>query len=184
MKKVIIAIAVMLVAGLSARAQGTIDFANTSTSLVSTNTGGSLKTTSSGGNFQVALYWGVQGSTEDQLVQIGAAGAISPVSGRFNAGTRTTGNATAPGATATFQVRAWSGGYATYEDAFNSGLASVYAGKSLLWDNATGGAGSPASAPASFSGFQGFTVAPVPEPSTIALGVLGAGSLLFIRRKK
>lgn len=34
------------------------------------------------------------------------------------------------------------------------------------------------------SSFQGFTLVPVPEPSTIALGLLGAGSLLFLRRKK
>jgi hypothetical protein len=36
------------------------------------------------------------------------------------------------------------------------------------------------------SQFQGFTfnVNPIPEPSTIALGILGAGSLLFLRRKK
>jgi hypothetical protein len=34
-----------------------------------------------------------------------------------------------------------------------------------------------------FQGFN-FNINPMPEPSTIALGVLGAGSLLFLRRKK
>jgi hypothetical protein len=35
----------------------------------------------------------------------------------------------------------------------------------------------------SFQGFN-FNINPIPEPSTIALGILGAGSLLVLRRKK
>jgi hypothetical protein len=33
-------------------------------------------------------------------------------------------------------------------------------------------------------GFNGLQLTQVPEPSTIALGALGLGSLLFIRRRK
>ena len=34
------------------------------------------------------------------------------------------------------------------------------------------------------TGYQGFRLTPVPEPSAIALGVLGIGTLLMLRRRK
>ena len=34
------------------------------------------------------------------------------------------------------------------------------------------------------TGYQGFRLTPVPEPSAIVLGVLGAGALLMLRRRK
>jgi hypothetical protein len=54
-------------------------------------------------------------------------------------------------------------------------------------DNITalGGLGSPASTPEDVLGLQSFSLIapPVPEPSTIALAVMGASALLFRRRK-
>jgi hypothetical protein len=48
-----------------------------------------------------------------------------------------------------------------------------------------GGAGSPPSLPADFTGFSGFAVTAiaVPEPTTLALLAMGAGCLFFRRRK-
>jgi len=79
------------------------------------------------------------------------------------------------GSTANIQLRAWSGG-TSYETA-------VIRGESNIIPVSLGG--TPAQgAPipdAVLSGLQGFAL--VPEPSTIALGVLGAAALLYRRRK-
>jgi hypothetical protein len=46
-----------------------------------------------------------------------------------------------------------------------------------------GGSGSPPAATPDMLGLQSFSLVTTPEPSTIALGVIGASSLLFRRRK-
>ena len=89
-----------------------------------------------------------------------------------------------------FQLRAWvnTGGVNTYIGALAAGQAYV---PSAQWQLIAGGglsglgnptASPPVPAPALF-GMPAFTLVPVPEPSTILLGVLGAASLLFRRRK-
>jgi hypothetical protein len=180
MKKLFI-VALLIVAALNVNAQGTIDFANSPGTLITTNTGGAILSTASGGTFHVALYWGALGSTEEQLVQIGAIADIGPA-GQFSGGTRITG--TTPGSFAVFQVRAWSGIFSTYEQAILSGNSSEYAGVSALWINGTGGSGSPPEAPAPFDGFQGFSVAPIPEPSVYAMAFSGAAALFVCCRRK
>jgi hypothetical protein len=65
---------------------------------------------------RAALYWAPAGSTN--FVQIGAVvnvGVVLP--GIFAGGTCTTGPDTTGGTMGQFQVRAWGGGYATYEQA-------------------------------------------------------------------
>ena len=118
---------------------------------VTANTGNGLA------DYRVALYWGVLGSTEDQLRQIGSPATIAPVAGRFTAGTRATGAATPPGSPATFQVRTWSHGsiYPTYEAASASGDPRVFLGSSALFQNATGGSGSPPSPALVLAAFPG-----------------------------
>ena len=54
-------------------------------------------------------------------------------------------------------------------------------GKSNLIDLQLGGGTLP---PSNLAGLQGFTVPVVPEPSTIALAVMGGAGLLAIRRRK
>lgn len=180
--------------GASLYGQGQVTFANNSTTLVSTNATligggvGSAATTASGGTVKVALYWGVASSSEAQLVQIGATAGISPVAGRINAGIYTTPVETVAGASAAFQVRGWTGGYATYEAAYaaaTSGTQGILLGVSSVFSAVTGGAGTPPGAPATLAGaIPSFTLVPVPEPSTIALAGLGAASLLLFRRRK
>jgi hypothetical protein len=75
------------------------------------------------------------------------------------------------------QVRAWMttgpGGGATYELAQSRGASGIFSV-------------TPASAPATppdLVGLTSFNIQIVPEPSTIALGVLGAAALLLRRRK-
>lgn len=188
MKKSIIAMVAAVAFAASSYGQGTVAFNNAAGSLVTYGPGGPNAGGSSlavGNQILLGLYWGAAGSTEAQLVQIGGTTTIAPSAGRYSGGQRTTGVATAPGATAVFQVRAWSASMgATYEEALTA--AGGYRGTSTLFSSTTGGVGSPASpaVPLSLT-VPGFSVAfiPVPEPSVVALAVLGVGALLFRRRK-
>jgi len=96
------------------------------------------------------------------------------------------------GGPATVQLRAWNSGFDTYELAEAAGklpgaAATTQWGKSApITIAATGGGGSPPGLPADLTGL-GLTQlqgAIVPEPTTIALGALGAAALLFARRRK
>jgi len=73
-----------------------------------------------GNGIKAALYWAPVGSND--FVRLGAAATIGvPVPGIFAGGTREAGPATRGGAMGQFQVRAWGGPYATYEQAFTNG---------------------------------------------------------------
>jgi MYXO-CTERM domain-containing protein len=81
-------------------------------------------------------------------------------------------------ATVTVQVRAWFGNYSTYEAARAAGAPI---GKSNMVQMTTTTSATDTSVPA-IVGLQGFQV--VPEPSSIALGLLGLGAIAMIRRRK
>lgn len=82
------------------------------------------------------------------------------------------------GGKATVQVRVWdTAKYQTFAAAFAAGEY----GKSDPWVYTAPAAGSPSSA-YYLEGLRAFAL--VPEPSVIALGVLGGASLLFLRRRK
>lgn len=192
MKKLLI-IATCMLASLAAYAQGTVTFANSASTLVRFDTtadvpaalqGTALPTGTAAdpSDFRAALYW--LNPATSAFEQLGAAASIAPVAGRFSGGTRTTGAGTAPGATGTFMVKVWSAGatFSTYEAALASGNASVYVGETASFSNGTGGAGSPPGPAVALSGFTGLNVRPVPEPSIVALGLLGAAALLIRRR--
>jgi hypothetical protein len=80
----------------------------------------------------------------------------------------------APGQSATVVMRAWEG--ASYDSALVKGESNPVT-VTLGGTPAGGGAPLP---DALLTGLQGFTL--VPEPSTIALGLLGAAALLYRRR--
>lgn len=88
------------------------------------------------------------------------------------------------GSTVDLIVKVWQGSlYATYEDALSSGNVASLAGQSDPFAYTIPPAGSPP--PLLVMGnFQGFNVSPIPEPSTIALGIIGCAALLFRFRKK
>jgi hypothetical protein len=112
--------------------------------------------------------------------------------GLFNGpGAVTINNLSTPGYNATLMLAAWySGGGAT------SAAAAMAAGVPVGWDspvsmdNYLGGntsAGAPAQTPDlgyNGAGLQAFAVSGVPEPSTIALGVMGASAFLMRLRRK
>jgi len=82
-----------------------------------------------------------------------------------------------PGQSATFKVVAWETSAGSYEAAVLKGESNPFTIAQL---GGTPAGGAPIPTP-SLNGLQGFTM--IPEPSTIALGVLGAAALLYRRRK-
>jgi len=88
----------------------------------------------------------------------------------------------------TLQVRVWDGSlYSTYASA--SDPLSAPAGPHITGESVTFNYTTPSGAPPPTSGLymeglQSFTLHAAPEPSTIALGLLGAASLLVVRRRK
>jgi len=91
---------------------------------------------------------------------------------------------------ATFQMRVWDnkgGTITTWDQAVQEFLAGRTAlGYSPLFtvQQSLGGFGSPPGTPPNLVGLQSFQLYTVPEPSVIALGVLGAGCLFLLRRRK
>jgi len=90
---------------------------------------------------------------------------------------------------ATFQVRVWDsrgGTITTWDQVLLPQNNDVARGYSTLFASPyeLGGFGSPPSSAPNLEGLQSFQLFVVPEPSVIALGVLGAGCLFLLRRRK
>jgi len=188
MKKVAILAISLWASVVVSHAQGTVQFAN----LGSTFSAPVHLDTITGPLVASSSYMA-------QLLLVGAGGSLTPVGsvasflgsaapGFFNGGVVTVSQV-APGANGTFRVFAWDG--ASGNTAYAAALAAytvgtIHGGYSLPAAGitiATGGGGTPAGPPASLTGLQPWVVNVVPEPSTIALGVLGGLALLLRRRK-
>jgi hypothetical protein len=192
MKKLLITAAAVL-ATLSSFAQGTVNFSNatgTTAQRVRIDDPNTGALAPAGTTYSLGLYYAADGTSDESMfVMLGAstgvAGAAGTPTGLYNGGNRTAPTATA-GGFGMFQVRGWETAYgATYELARASGQGRV--GKSNIvrvdtGDPTTVPPGTPASLTA--AGISGFALTPVPEPSAIALGILGAGTLLLLRRRK
>lgn len=150
----------------SGRGQGTINLAPVP---VTNGLTGTLADTS----FVAALYFGPAGTPEGNLLMLGTP--MTLVGGYAQFGDNLLIPVLPSGASAEFQVRAWSAGFPDYASAVGSGLGSVLAGTSVLL-MATLGGGGPPPVPNPLA-FPGFTIYPVPEPAGIVLG--GLGALLF-----
>jgi MYXO-CTERM domain-containing protein len=144
-----------------------------------------------GSAYRVALYWGAGSETDDRnLVQIGASTTFltGASAGTYFGGGRTitTPGSTVNGPVLAFQVRGWTAAHgATYEEALQNGAASV--GRNPIFTLKTKDPGNALETTPNLytaTGYQGFRLTPVPEPSAIALGVLGVGALLMLRRRK
>lgn len=194
-------IAAVMATALGAFAQGTVVFQNSASSLVKWGAGVSGQTegtsVAAAADVKVGLYYmsapGTYTLVSTQFPIVGTSSSGTPnaaLNGRFtgNPTTLTVTGLTA-GQNGTFQVRAWSGPYTSYEAATTGG--ATYLGSSADFVNASGGAVDPvtgiAGPAATLSGFSGLNVgsgAVIPEPSTFALAGLGLGALLLIRRRK
>jgi hypothetical protein len=100
------------------------------------------------------------------------------------------GNPLAPGSTPTLVARAWtteSGSFANAKTDVVGNLGQY--GEWTFTSPPISGAGSPPSLPPTLTGWgpvdgSGLELQIAPEPSTIALGVLGLGALVLARRRK
>lgn len=175
MKKIIIAILSMIVAATS-YGQGTINFANVGAGLnAPVSVGGA---TLSGAKYKAELLVGTSATSLSPVA--GAAGDFSTGSGYFLGGTVTL-TGFAAGTAPFFQVRAWdSSTGATYAAATTKGASTVFA---LTTAGGLGGGGQPPGPPALLLGLTSFSLTVIPEPSVIALALLGGSALLFRRRK-
>jgi hypothetical protein len=95
------------------------------------------------------------------------------------------------GSPATLAIAAWYNGNGAYTSYAAASAAGVPSGMSSTGSENLGGAPStppdlpgPGEANTLAGGITSFSVAPVPEPSTIALGVMGASALLLRLRRK
>lgn len=185
MKKILILACFALCAAQS-YAQGTINFANTASQVITNQAGASIPVAS---GYVVGLYYGPAGTVDEALLTQIATTGVTPVVGRFTGGTVTTPASTAPGNACVLQIRAWSGNFANYALALAAAQSDnvTQVGKSALFTLTTGNpGGSPATTPSALTPLTRFGVAPlgVPEPSSIALGLLGLGAVALFRRKK
>jgi hypothetical protein len=204
MKKLILSIAL---GGLTASgfAQGTISFGNLVNSgggLVYSNTTATTvgATAFKFGAISLELFYGPVGSTLAQL-EAGGTGfgdfvfntsMTTSAAGKFFDGTAVT--TLEPAGTGTgdatlnveLAIAGWTGSFANYAAASAPGGAALF-GITGAWGNPTGGGGAP---PATQAGLIDWVLAnslvltPSPEPTTLALGGLGAAALLMFRRRK
>ena len=183
-------------ASINVYGQGTVNFGNNAaTAVINKVTGAKI---AKGNEFTAQLYFAPDGAVapgEAAMIPVGGTTGISPIAGLITGGTKTingTGGATGTGGGAAyFQIRIWETAYGSSWDVATrttlNGRGAI-AGESNIFKANTGDPGAfPPGTPGSLAGPTGlaaFTVDIVPEPSIIGLGLLGAGSLLFLRRRK
>lgn len=185
MKKLILS-AVLAVSTVATFGQGFIIFQNSSTTGITNGVtlAGAVGTAADQTDTQVGLYLGTVGTPVGSLQLVAQTNFNNP--GRFSGGTRQI-DTVAPG-NVTVQVRAWLAAtvYPSYEAAVAGvlgGDGSVLLGASAPFTmNMVGVGGVPLSIAA--NGLTPFNINPVPEPSSIALGLLGLGAVALFRRRK
>jgi len=195
MKKLIVLLALMgLPAGLLA--QGTLVFQNATspdTTFQTNNGAGNIGRIDGANQFLVGLYTAPAGTTDESafILRITATNRTGNFRGTF-VNSPVTGITGVPiGQQIAFQVRAWSFANGGASDVFeNAPLSStVYKGKTAIGfvtggDPAGGTAGVLFGSSAGQIGIPTQLVLGVPEPSSIALGLLGLGAIALFRRRK
>lgn len=192
MKKTLIT-AAALVAAVNIYAQGTVTFANASASAISNSL--TSARVASGTTFKVALYYLPDSPTAPTAAEFDNATILLPSVGFAAPGIFAGGTRSAPttgGGAGWFQVRAWETAFGdTYENAVRNstpqgGRLALVGTSNIIKVNL----GNPTITPPTTAGtlvgagLQAFYVVPVPEPTTIGLGLLGLGALLALRRRK
>lgn len=184
MKKVLKSAAVLLaIVALSSTAysQGQIGFANNPvTAGIKDMSGVNVGV----GTTTVGLYWAAAATAGDpDSFELGGTAPIA-LPGTFNNGGSPLSLSASAGTAVLVEIRAWDNGAASYEEALALGTGN--AGRSGVLTQMTLTA--PPSSPENLviqGGFRGFALSPVPEPSTIALGILGGlGAMVLLRRRK
>jgi len=181
MKKILLLAASMMIA-VGAYAQGTVNFATAATGVnapARDTTGGAPGALATGAAYSAMLYVGPAGTAASALTTNGVSGGVASfgtagLAGYVTGGTRTI-TGFAGGTTVTLQVRAWATGTGNSWETASTRGESVTVQATLA---------SGVNQPPNLVGLQAFSINPVPEPSSIALGLLGLGALALIRRRK
>jgi len=177
-------------------AQGTVVFsnvgANKNVQWDANNDGVGDRNLATTDGVQLSLWYAPAGTTDRESAawqMLGNPAALI-AAGLFSGGNRTVPSAV-QGTAYSFQVRAWE--TAVYGTAGTGWEAAKAAnGKISLFtpilETATGGFGVPPGPAVNLAPLFGaqanILVGQVPEPSVLALGVLGVGALLMLRRRK
>jgi hypothetical protein len=198
MKKLLLtAAAILATLNMYGQGSGIINFANNGAADANRIWVGDMTTgtRAAGSAYQIALFWGNQGTPEAGLAQVGnpANFLTGTAAGQFVGGSRTLSPTTANGAVVTVQARAWSqiaGIPNNYDAVLAAGLAGdqrAQVGEGPVFDMKSKDPTNPLETAPQISaqaGWSGFAITPVPEPSVIGLGLLGVGTLLMLRRRK
>jgi hypothetical protein len=189
MKKYILTIAVLLSLAVSSfgAADGVIKFGSLASDSISGGHSIAVPifdvngtTLLAGTGFSVQLFYGSVGAADSALIALGSPASFfsGGLSGYFDGG-----NVAIPGfasgTQAQLQVRAWNNAGGTLTS-FDSAL--VRGSSASFVSQALGVASDPSTYPV-MTGLTSFQLAAVPEPTTIALGVLGGLGLLARRRR-
>jgi len=188
-----------------ALAQGTIDFHNPNTfPLRVYDAAGNLHTVGAPGSplgpasVRVGLFIGPNGASSiSQMTMVGlttnSASTVPLFVGTFNGGNPYTVTPSVPNAQVSFAFGVWSisTGAFTLQEALSS--SSGYVAVSAIGNGYTlGGFGTPPSFPPPTFGtptaaqpwlIGGITFSPIPEPSAMVLGIVGASVLWMLRRR-
>jgi len=169
-------------------AQGTVNFGNTSGTLFTTNNGTTSGNVSGAtGAYHYELLVGAPGATDlSTFTVIGTITNSSTLAGRFFGGTQTNSSVGAGGGFAV-AVRAWLADSVNALD-YASSTFKTQTIQVLQLASSGNPTSSPPGTPSAIYGaglLSGAVLTPVvPEPSSIALGLLGLGAVALFRRRK
>jgi hypothetical protein len=187
MKKTLLTLALVALTTVASYAQGTIQFANSAlTRVMVALPGQAARNATAADNLMIGVYYGAEGAAESTFQLAPGTATIGTTAGVLaNAPSVFQLPGTEPGQVVSLQIRAWTA------DGSLSGQTRVISTFQLsptgerLGLGPTAGPGYVIWQTASATNPQRFTpLIVVPEPSTIALAVLGLGSLLLFRRRK
>jgi len=174
MKKLLIALAAVVITA-SSYGQGQVWFANRVTGVLDAPVKVVGTETGPGAGYTAQLFLQGAGGALTPLTPPATFRdplPTAPTASQYWPGT-TVDVPVAAGANATFVIRAWQTSAGSYDAALSKGQSDAFT-------VAVGGGTLP---PANLTTLTAFTVTPVPEPTVIALGVLGAAAFMLRRRK-
>ena len=174
MKKTLLTVALVAMAVVSSFAQGTIAFGNSALTRVTITLDGVKRNAAATDNVAISVWYGPAGAEASALTQVGAAASIGSTAGvMVNAPSVFAIPGTEPNQVVSLQIRATAAGGLHGETKVAQVTLGQTAGPgAVIWQTSD----------TNPSRFTPLNI--VPEPSTIALGALGLGSLLLFRRRK
>lgn len=188
MKKTLLTLALVGLSAVATYAQGTISFLNSALSRLSyqETIGGPIITgTAVPAGFTIGVFWGTEAGGQAAVQGMGR-GTLATPTVTSAAGGIWAGGAVYPipgsteGQRVWLKIAGWSGNSVSTATHYGeSATVNVVLGPTagpgtVVWQGATGTATDRA---------KPFVIAPIPEPSVIALGALALGAL-FLRRRK